>query len=137
MMRFGWEEKPGAGVHNYFNEKKQQELREQYMHPYWKQAGDIAKKVGGHGGMDFLMDLRWVYCLQNGLPLDMNVYDLASWSCLCEITEKSVLKRSAPIDIPDFTRGAWKTNKPLDIVTVDLKKLGLKDVKADDAQLNV
>ena len=80
------------------------------------------------------MDLRWIYCLQNGLPLDMNVYDLASWSCLCEITEKSVLNRSAPTDIPDFTRGAWKTMKPLGIHTVDIKKMGVKGVDAGPQQ---
>ncbi|MBR2838361.1 MAG: DNRLRE domain-containing protein [Kiritimatiellae bacterium] len=74
--------------------------------------------AGGHGGMDFLMDLRWVHCLRNGLPLDMDVYDLASWSCLCELTEKSQAMRGAPVDVPDFTRGAWKTMKPLGIVTV-------------------
>ena len=90
--------------------------------------GDVAKKVGGHGGMDFIMDLRWVYCLRNGLPLDMDVYDLAAWSCLCEITEKSLARRGAPAEIPGFTRGGWKTMKPLGIETVDLAKVGLGDV---------
>ena len=90
----------------------------------WRDIGAIAQKVGGHGGMDFIMDLRWIYCLQNGLPLDMNVYDLASWSCLCEITEKSVQNRSASVNIPDFTRGAWKTVEPLGIHTVDPNKMG-------------
>ena len=108
-----------------FEEKRTAELREKYRHPMWKLVGDIAKKVGGHGGMDFIMDLRWVYCLQNGLPLDMNVYDLASWSCLCEVTEKSQANRGAPEDIPDFTRGAWKTAKPFPVVDVDLAKMGV------------
>jgi hypothetical protein len=70
------------------------------------------------------MDLRWVYCLQQGLPLDMDVYDLASWSCLCEVTERSQACRGAPEEVPDFTRGAWKTLAPLGIVDVDLAKLG-------------
>ena len=138
-VRFGWEEKSGAGVHAYFPEEKQKELREKYKHPYWKQAGEIAKKVGGHGGMDFLMDLRWAYCLQNGIPLDTNVYDLAASCCIGELSERSVRSRSSSIDFPDFTKGAWKTQAPIGIETVDLSKMGLgiDDVKKDKSALNV
>ena len=124
--RFGWEEKPGAGVHAYFDEKKTEEMRRKYAHPLWAQAGELAKKMGGHGGMDFLMELRLAYCLQNGLPLDQNVYDLASWCCLCELSEKSVRSRSASVDVPDFTRGAWETTAPVDIGAVDIAKMGFK-----------
>ena len=137
--RMGWEDKPGAGVHSYFSAKKSAEMREKYMHPLWKAAGEIAKKVGGHGGMDFLMDLRWAYCLQNGLPLDMDVYDLAAWCSICELSERSVKNRSGSVDVPDFTRGGWRTAKPLGIVTVDVEKMGVGtgSVKADKAALNV
>ena len=124
--RFGWEEKPGEGVHSYFDEKKSEEMRRKYAHPLWAQAGELAKKMGGHGGMDFLMELRLAYCLQNGLPLDQNVYDLASWCCLCELSEKSVRNRSAAMDVPDFTRGAWETTPPLEIGAVDITKMGGK-----------
>ena len=138
-VRFGWEEKPGAGLHGYFDEVKQKELREAYMHPYWKQAGEIATKVGGHGGMDFLMDLRWAYCLQNGIPLDTNVYDLAASCCIGELSERSVRNRSNSVDFPDFTNGAWKDQRPFGIETVDLSKMGLgiDDVKKDKTALNV
>lgn len=105
-------------AHGWLDDKQLNEVKEKYTHPLWKKSGDFAKKVGGHGGMDFLMDLRLCYCLQNGLPLDMDVYDAASWSCLLELTERSTLKRGATMDIPDFTRGAWKTAQPLGIVTV-------------------
>jgi hypothetical protein len=134
-LRIDVEDKPGSGPHEIrnadgcrFDQKRTAALREKYMHPLWKQVGDLAKKAGGHGGMDFLMDLRWVYCLQNGLPLDQDVYDLAAWSCLCEITEKSQAKRGAPVEIPDFTRGAWKTMKPLVIGEIDLSKMDFSGV---------
>ena len=78
------------------------------------------------------MDLRWIYCLKNGLPLDMDVYDLASWSILIDTTALSDVNGGRPIDIPDFTRGAWKTTKPLTVehFDVDLDKVGLRGLKA-------
>ena len=123
--RVGWEDTPGAGVHQFFTDKKAAEVRREFMHPLWKQSGEMAKKMGGHGGMDFLMVLRLAYCLQNGQPLDQNVYDLASWCCLCELSERSVRRRSASMDIPDFTRGAWETTAPIGDLSVDLAKMGL------------
>ena len=71
------------------------------------------------------MDLRWAYCLQNGLPLDMDVYDLASWCAVCELSDRSVRSGGMPQHVPDFTRGGWRTARPPDIQTVDLKKIGL------------
>ena len=67
----------------------------------------LAKEVGGHGGMDFIMDYRLIYCLRNGLPLDMDVYDLAEWCCISELSRISIENGSAPVEVPDFTRGAW------------------------------
>ena len=48
---------------------------------------EIAKEVGGHGGMDFIMDWRLIDCLRNGLPLDQDVYDAAAWSCVIPLSE--------------------------------------------------
>ena len=137
--RVVFEESPGSGAHKWYDEKKANEIREKYRHPLWKTVGELAKRVGGHGGMDFIMDTRWVYCLQQGLPLDMDVYDLAATCCLCELTEKSADNRSRAYDIPDFTRGAWETNKPMEIVDIDLGKMGLKDsnVKKAEGQITV
>jgi predicted dehydrogenase len=139
MTRFGWEENPGDGLHKFFDNKKIAELSEKHKHPLWKSIGEIAQKVGGHGGMDFIMDLRWTYCLQNGLPLDMDVYDLASWCSIAELSDKSVRNQSKSYKIPDFTRGAWRTAKPLGIVDVDISKLDFdaSKVQRDTSQLNV
>ena len=89
---------------------------EKFDHPLWKRLGEEAKRNGGHGGMDFVMMWRIMYCLRNGLAPDQDVYDAAAWSAICPLTEWSVANRSQSIDIPDFTRGKWKTGKPLDIV---------------------
>ncbi len=129
-------DKPGDPAHGWFDQAKTNEVLETWRHPLWKAAGELAKKMGGHGGMDFLMDLRLCYCLQNGLPLDMDVYDLAASCCICELSERSALNRGASQDVPDFTRGGWKSATPLGIETVDLDKLGLTDVKKDETQLD-
>ena len=96
------------------------EIREKYKHPLWKTIGELAKKMGGHGGMDYIQDARWSYCMRMGHPLDTSVYDLATTSCLCELTEKSATNRSQTLDVPDFTRGAWKTAPKMDVVDIDL-----------------
>jgi hypothetical protein len=76
----------------------------------------VKKATRGHGGMDFLEDYRFIECLRAGVPADMNVYDAAALSVVCDLTERSVADRSRPQDFPDFTRGKWKTTAPLGIV---------------------
>ena len=125
-FKIGFEKKLGDdGAELWFPPEKAEEIREAYRHPLWKTAGELAKKVGGHGGMDFMMDVRWAFCLQNGLPLDTDVYDLATWSSVVELTDRSVRARSRAVDFPDFTRGAWKTGKPFAVEGIDLAKMGL------------
>ncbi|MBR5977851.1 MAG: Gfo/Idh/MocA family oxidoreductase [Verrucomicrobia bacterium] len=101
--------------HEWVNDDKLAELTEQYMPVIVKRIGEMAKQIGGHGGMDFLMTWRLIDCLRNGLPLDIDVYDSVSWSSITPLSEKSVLAGSIPMEIPDFTRGAWKTNPVHDI----------------------
>lgn len=97
--------------HGFLPENEMVALVEKYQHPILKKYGEMAKEVGGHGGMDFIMDSRLVYCLQNGLPLDMDVYDLAEWCCLAELGELSMDNGCAPVAFPDFTRGEWNVVK--------------------------
>lgn len=89
---------------------------EEHEHPLWTALGDAASGAG-HGGMDFIEDYRLVQCLREGLPTDMNVYDAAALSAVCELSETSVARGSAPIAFPDFTRGRWRTWRPWPIVT--------------------
>ncbi len=104
--------------HDWMDDKQLAELKAKYVHPLWDKQGAAAKKSGGHGGMDYLLLLRLTYCLQKGLPLDIDVYDSALWSSVVELSERSVLKRGASVEVPDFTRGAWKTAEPLGLVEV-------------------
>lgn len=106
---------------NWVTPEEMKALEAKYQPPIVKKIGEMAKKVGGHGGMDFMMDWRLIDCLRNGLPLDMDVYDAASWSAVKPLSEISVAKRSNSIDIPDFTGGSWKSNKPVDITLSHIK----------------
>ncbi|WP_239403285.1 Gfo/Idh/MocA family protein [Alistipes sp. An116] len=98
-------------AHGFLSPEQHDVLVEKYMHPIIREVGDMARAVGGHGGMDFIMDYRLVYCLRNGLPLDMDVYDLAEWCCLAPLSALSIENGSAPVEVPDFTRGAWNRVK--------------------------
>lgn len=98
-------------AHGFITNEQRQALTKTYTHPIITEVGEVAKKVGGHGGMDYIMDYRMVYCLRNGLPLDMDVYDLAEWCSLAPLTEISLKNGSAPVEVPDFTRGAWNKVK--------------------------
>ena len=92
-------------------EEAKKAMMEKYKPRILRELETKAKEVGGHGGMDFIMDYRLIYCLRNGLPLDMDVYDLAEWCCLAPLSKLSLENGSAPVEIPDFTRGAWNKQK--------------------------
>ena len=93
--------------HSYVPREVRDSLMAKYKHPIAREIEEKALEVGGHGGMDFIMDSRLVWCLRNGKPLDMDVYDAAEWSCLGELTAASIANGSKPVQIPDFTRGRW------------------------------
>ena len=99
----------GAGR---MGEEELKVFADKYRSTMWKVYADRAK-MGGHGGMDYFMDFRWSYCLRKGLPLDVDVYDLATWSSIFEVSERSVRTGSQPQNLPDYTRGGWKTSKPV------------------------
>lgn len=109
---------PKQGIafgHGWIKDDEFKALEAKYTPPIIRHVGEIAKKVGGHGGMDFIMDWRLIDCLRNGLPLDQDVYDAALWSVIGPLSEKSVSRNSRTMDIPDFTRGNWKTNTPVNL----------------------
>jgi predicted dehydrogenase len=81
--------------------------KKKYEDPLWTRMGEIARRLGGHGGMDFIQAYRLMYCMQQGLPPDMDVYDAATWSAPGPLSEMSVAKGSTPMAFPDFTRGHW------------------------------
>ena len=99
--------------HSFAPVEVSRQMMELYKHPVQRQLvegtplQEYSMSIGGHGGMDFIMDYRLVYCLRHGLPLDMDVYDAAEWSSMGELTRISIENGSKPVKVPDFTRGEW------------------------------
>lgn len=91
-------------------------LYAKYDHPLYKRLNEVTQN-SGHGGMDGMMMFRIVECLRNGEALDQNVYEGCHWSAVGPLSETSVAQDGAPQAFPDFTRGNWKTTKPLGIVS--------------------
>lgn len=94
-------------AHDFMPKADRQALTVKFESPIIAKYGGEAKVRGGHGGMDFIMECRLVYCLQHGLPLDIDVYDLAEWCCLAELGALSMNNGNMPVAVPDFTRGHW------------------------------
>ena len=123
-----------ATGHEWFKPEEMNGLEEKYTPEIVKRMGEMAKKVGGHGGMDFMMDWRLIDCLRNGLPLDQDVYDAALWSSIAPLSEKSVANRSNSVDVPDFTRGAWKTNAKVELTLKGGGTTGVREKKSGDSK---
>jgi hypothetical protein len=105
------------GAHEWLNEKDLAKMREKFTHPLWRKLAERAAG-SGHGGMDFVMNYRHLDCIHRGLTPDSDVYDAAAWSCIVELSTRSVAAGSMPVNFPDFTRGLWKTMTPVGIAEV-------------------
>lgn len=105
----------GADAEVFLSPERRDSLLAEYTHPIAKDLEAKAREVGGHGGMDFIMDYRLIYCLHHGLPLDEDVYDAAEWSSLVELTEVSIAHGCMPVVMPDFTRGEWARLQGLEL----------------------
>ena len=103
--------------HEWVKDEQLEMIYDKYEHPMYKRLGALAEKMGGHGGMDFMMRYRIIECLRKGFPLDQNVYEGCLWSAVSPLSEASVAQGGMPQKFPDFTRGAWNKTNPLEIVS--------------------
>ena len=88
-------------------------MRDRYAHPLWTRLQALATEhKQGHGGMDFIMMYRLIRCLNQGLPLDLNIYDGVLWSMVGILGEESVARGSVRVDVPDLTAGRWRKAVP-------------------------
>lgn len=106
VQRWGVDCADNLSAHWFLPKEVHEAMVKKFYHPILAKYGELGRDMG-HGGMDFIMDSRLVYCLQNGLPLDIDVYDLAEWCCLAELGQLSMDHNCASVSVPDFTRGDW------------------------------
>jgi hypothetical protein len=92
---------------------------QEYDHPLWKKFENEAAG-SGHGGMDFFIVRAFIEAVKRDIAPPIDVYDSVSMSVICPLSEKSIANNSSSIEIPDFTRGKWKNNKPIFGLTDDI-----------------
>jgi predicted dehydrogenase len=85
-----------------------------YEHPLWRDLAEEARNHG-HGGADYIEIHQFLKAVRNRTQTPIDDYDTAVWSAICPLTEQSVASGSQPVAVPDFTRGKWKTRKPVEI----------------------
>ncbi len=81
---------------------------EEYQHDYWRNDGTLAKKAGGHGGIDYFCIHDFIKMVRTGQPPWIDAYDAASWSSILHFSKLSLDRKGGPVEIPDFTKGKWK-----------------------------
>ena len=85
-----------------------------YLPEIWKNVTEEILKAG-HGGMDYFEMLEFIRCIKTGDEMPIDVYDAATWMSISYLSEISI-KENRFVDIPDFTRGKYKTRKTKDVV---------------------
>lgn len=75
---------------------------EPYTHTPLAEAWKEGHRLGVKNEMNYAMDVRLIHCLNHGLPLDIDVYDAAEWSCLAELSQLSAKNGGVPVEIPNF-----------------------------------
>ncbi len=88
---------------------------EKYLPEFWK---NVPQEIldAGHGGMDYFEFVAFFDALRNGKEMPIDVYDAAAWMSITYLSEQSIKNGGAPVNVPDFTNGAYKTRKPKDVV---------------------
>lgn len=90
---------------------------DRYLPDLWKNV-DAETLKKGHGGMDWMEFVAFVDALRAGDKMPIDVYDAASWMSIAYLSEESIRRGGAPVEIPDFTNGMWQTRAPEDVTAI-------------------
>ena len=116
----GDEKQEGEELDSFYHSAENYE--DKYLPDCWKKITP-EEVESGHGGMDVLVLGAFFEALQNGTSMPIDVYDAASWMVISCLSETSVRMGGHPVEIPDFTRGAWLTRKPKDVIELAVKDM--------------
>jgi hypothetical protein len=99
------------GVSGGYNRDKWDQMSQYYdkwQHSYWRKDGEMARRAGGHGGIDYFVIYDFLRMVRTGEPPWIDAYDAASWSSILHCSHLSLDRKGAAVEIPDFTNGRWK-----------------------------
>ena len=107
-----------GAMHYFYNSAAKYE--DEYLPEIWK---NVTQEIldHGHGGNDYFEFKAFADCLVNGEEMPIDVYDAAAWMCITCLSERS-LKTGMPVEVPDFTKGKYKTRPPKDVVDFPVVK---------------
>lgn len=88
---------------------------DEYLPDDWKTITEEQLKTG-HGGMDFVMLKHFFIAVKNKEEMPIDVYEACAMMCVTALSEESIKKDGAPVEVPDFTNGAYKTRSIKDVL---------------------
>lgn len=89
-----------------------QAYQDEFDHPLWRKYAEDAAGAG-HGGMDYFVIHAFVESLKAQAPMPIDIYDAVAWSAITPLSEQSIAEGFRTLQFPDFTKGLWKSRKPI------------------------
>ena len=74
---------------------------DEFEHPLWREHGEEATNAG-HGGGDFFVLREFANAVIEGRPPYIDVYDAVTWSSITPLSQLSIQRGNAPVEVPDF-----------------------------------
>ncbi len=91
-----------------------EKYEDEFLPAMWKNMTEELKE-SGHGGMDYFTFMDFFDRLRNNKPMAIDVYDAAAWMSISCLSEMSINNNNASVEIPDFTKGEYKTRPRFDV----------------------
>ena len=85
--------------------------QQQYEHRWWKDQRASGAEMT-HLGTDIIELREFVAAVACRGPTPIDIYDSVTMSVITPLSGLSIAKGSQPLEIPDFTRGHWRTRNP-------------------------
>lgn len=83
---------------------------QKYDHPLWAKYANDASGAG-HGGMDWFVFNAFIEAVKQQRQTPIDVYDSVIMSVVFPLSTESIATGNKTLEVPDFTRGKWKTAK--------------------------
>ena len=55
----------------------------------------------------------FIEALKAGAPMPIDIHDAVTWSAITPLSEALIAGENKSVGFPDFTRGGWKTSRPI------------------------